>query len=76
MAWRHRGDDGYPLQMDTRTAETGIQEYWVSDLKNSQLRIFRNVELGNYQTQQIVTEGTISPLAFADVVVDVRRLFS
>ena len=25
-------------------AEAGIQEYWIADLKNSQLRVFRKVE--------------------------------
>jgi len=54
----------------------GIQEYWISDLRNSQLRIFRDIENGDYQTHWVLAEGTISPLAFEDVVVDVRRLFS
>jgi Uma2 family endonuclease len=57
-------------------AEAGIQEYWVSDLKNRQLRVFRDRDLGDYQTQQIFTEGTVSPLAFQDVIIDVKRLFS
>lgn len=57
-------------------AEAGIQEYWVSDLKNRQLRVFRDRDLGDYQTKQILTEGTVSPLAFQDVIIDVKRLFS
>lgn len=57
-------------------AEAGIQEYWVSDLKNSQLQVFRDLVEGCYQTEQTLIEGTISPLSFQDVVVDVRRLFS
>lgn len=57
-------------------AEAGIQEYWVSDLKNSQLNVFRDWVEGCYQTELALTEGTISPLSFQDVVVDVRRLFS
>ncbi len=57
-------------------AESGIQEYWVSDLKNAQLRVFRDWMNGTYQTELTLTTGTVSPLAFPDVVVEVRRLFS
>ena len=57
-------------------AETGIQEYWIADLKNSQLRVFRKVENGDYKTQLILKEGTISPSGFQNLFVDVRRLFS
>ena len=57
-------------------AEAGIREYWISDLKNSQLHIFRELEDGDYKTQQILTDGTVSPLAFEDIAITVRRLFS
>ncbi|MEB3211912.1 MAG: Uma2 family endonuclease [Leptolyngbyaceae bacterium] len=57
-------------------AEAGIREYWVSDLKNRQLRVFRDSDLSDYQTQQILTAGTVSPLVFEDVIVDVKQLFS
>lgn len=57
-------------------AETGIKEYWVSDLRNSQLKVFRDLAEGCYRTELALTEGTISPLSFQDVIVDVRRLFS
>lgn len=57
-------------------AEAGIQEYWVSDLKNSQLRVFRDLNKGQYQTQEIYTDGIISPLAFQDVAISLKRLFS
>ncbi len=55
-------------------AEAGIQDYWVSDLKDSQLWVFRDTLEGNYQTTLTLTNGSISPLAFPDVVIDVRRL--
>ncbi|MEM6256197.1 MAG: Uma2 family endonuclease [Cyanobacteria bacterium P01_D01_bin.156] len=57
-------------------ANAGIREYWISDLKNNQLRIFRDLVDGDYQTQKILKEGSISPLAFADVTINVSRLFS
>ncbi len=57
-------------------AEAGIQEYWVSDLKNSQLKVFRDWLEGNYQTEVTLVDGIISPLSFPDVAIEVRRLFS
>lgn len=57
-------------------AAAGIQEYWVSDLKNARLKVFRDLENGAYQTELTLVEGTAAPLAFPDVAVDVRRLFS
>jgi Uma2 family endonuclease len=57
-------------------AEAGIQEYWVADLRNAQLKVFRDLVQSNYQMEQTLTEGTVSPLSFQDMAVDVRRLFS
>ncbi|MGQ9870159.1 Uma2 family endonuclease [Leptodesmis sp.] len=57
-------------------AEAGIQEYWVSDLKNSQLKVFRDLVNGAYQTELTLIQGTISRLSFPDVVIDAQRLFS
>lgn len=55
-------------------AEAGIMEYWVVDLKNSQLIIFRDLFNGQYQSEQTLTNGTISALAFPDVAIDVECL--
>ena len=57
-------------------AEAGIEEYWVSDLKNCQLKVFRDLSDGKYQTELTRVEGMVSPLSFSDVAIDVRRLFS
>lgn len=57
-------------------AKAGLQEYWVSDLKHRQLKVFRDLSQGGYRTELTLTEGTLSPLAFTDVAVAVRRLFS
>jgi Uma2 family endonuclease len=56
-------------------AASEIQEYWLVDLKNRCLRVFRSPEEGNYLTETTLTTGNISPLAFAEVVVSVQRLF-
>ncbi|MBE9099142.1 Uma2 family endonuclease [Vacuolonema iberomarrocanum] len=57
-------------------AEAGIREYWVSDLKNARLTVFRNLSNGTYQTELTLTEGTLAPLAFPDITITVERLFS
>jgi Uma2 family endonuclease len=57
-------------------AEAGVQEYWVVDLKNRQLKVFRDLAQGQYQSELALTEGSLSPVAFQDVPIEVRRLFS
>ncbi|MCC5636478.1 Uma2 family endonuclease [Nostoc sp. CHAB 5844] len=57
-------------------AEAGIVEYWVVNLKNRQLKIFRDLNNGQYTTELTLTTGTISPLAFPDVSVQVERMIS
>jgi Uma2 family endonuclease len=56
-------------------AASEIQEYWLVDLRNRCLRVFRNPVEGNYLTETTLTTGSISPLTFAEVVVSVQRLF-
>lgn len=57
-------------------AEAGIVEYWVVDLKYSQLRIFRGLDNGQYTTEQILTSGSISLLAFPNIVLEVENLIN
>ncbi len=52
---------------------SGILEYWVVDLKNRQLHRFIDLEDSEYTTEQILTEGTVSPLAFPDLKIEVGR---
>lgn len=57
-------------------AEVNIAEYWVINLRDKQLIVFRNPVNGEYRsqvTQVIKTDGVISPLAFPAIQVDVRR---
>jgi Uma2 family endonuclease len=60
----------------TTYATAGICEYWVADLQNSQLWGFRDLVDGNYQTELVLRSGTISPLAFPELRVEVLRLYS
>lgn len=56
------------------TAE--IQEYWVLDLSAKRIIVFRQPQNNQYLTQQIIREGTISPLSFPDIQVSVERLLA
>ena len=55
-------------------SNAGIQEYWVVDLKNLRLKVFRDLHNGNYETELTLTDGWVTPLAFPDVRVEVWRL--
>jgi Uma2 family endonuclease len=57
-------------------AQAGILEYWVVNLQASELIIFRGAGNDAYQTEVKLTSGSISPLSFPDIEVEVRRLFS
>jgi len=57
-------------------AKTGIPEYWVVDLKNRVVKVFRQPIDGNYSYELTVREGEISPVAFPQIQVLVKRLLS
>ena len=44
------------------------------NLQNQTLIVFRSPQQGDYQSQEILTQGEIYPLAFPDVAVSVQRL--
>lgn len=57
-------------------AKAGIREYWIVDLSNQQTIVFRNPHKGKYTEEYTIREGTILPIAFADIFVSVERLLS
>ena len=57
-------------------AEVGIAEYWVINLRNLELIVFREPANEEYQSQVTLTQGDIRPLAFQDTAVSVRRLLT
>ncbi|PZD71956.1 hypothetical protein C1752_04346 [Acaryochloris thomasi RCC1774] len=57
-------------------AESGIQEYWVVNLRDKQLYTFKNLHNGQYTTEEVLEDGTISPMAFQDVKIQVYRLMN
>lgn len=65
------------LQVKSKTyAAAGIQEYWVLNLKEMKLIVLRSPSKTGYQSEQILTQGNVNPLAFPDVSVSVQRLLS
>ncbi|KAM3093936.1 Uma2 family endonuclease [Phormidesmis sp. 146-35] len=67
------------LQKDTdikrRTyAAAGICEYWVINLRTMALIVYRNPVNGDYQSEVTLTSGTIHPLSFPEVAIEVMRL--
>lgn len=55
-------------------ARAGIAEYWIIDLKNHQLLLFREPEEMDYKHQTRINAGMISALAFPDIQLQVERL--
>jgi Uma2 family endonuclease len=55
---------------DKLYAQAGIADYWVVDLKNRQLHIFRNPTPTGYTSHLILSEPSeISPLAFPHITI-------
>lgn len=57
-------------------AQAGILEYWVVNLQASELIVFRGIDHDSYEMEIRLNSGSISPLSFLDIEVEVRRLFS
>jgi Uma2 family endonuclease len=57
-------------------AQMGILEYWVVNLQASELIVFRGLGSEGYATETKLIIGSVSPLSFPDIEIEVRRLFS
>ncbi len=55
-------------------ASADIQEYWLVDLREQQIVVFRQPVAGDYQIQVRATTGELSPLAFPAMHFSVQRL--
>ncbi|MBE9167880.1 Uma2 family endonuclease [Pleurocapsales cyanobacterium LEGE 06147] len=56
-------------------ARAEIAEYWVIDVQTKKITIFRQPQEDNYLTEQKIERGTITPLAFSHVAIEVNKLF-
>jgi Uma2 family endonuclease len=60
---------------DKLYAQAGIADYWVVDLKNRQLHIFRNPTPTGYTSHLILTEpNQVSPLAFPSLALSLTAI--
>ncbi len=57
-------------------AAANILEYWVVNLRKMELVVFRDSVEGEYRSQITFTSGTIVPLAFSDIQIEINRLLS
>lgn len=57
-------------------ADAGISEYWVMNLQESVLIVFRDLTASGYQSETRFNSGTISPLAFPEISIVVQQLFA
>ena len=55
-------------------ADAGILEYWVVNLRDRVLFVFRQPAMGTYQLEQTLSQGELTPLAFPDLMISVDRL--
>ncbi len=56
-------------------AEAGILEYWVVDVKQRQIIVYRQPQGETYQSEQVLTAtDQIAPLAFPDVLIDFKNI--
>ena len=57
-------------------AQAGIIEYWVVDLKNLELKVFRNLVNNNYTSHYTFQTGQISPFCFPEIIIEVEALIN
>ena len=55
-------------------AAAGIADYWVINLKAMQLIVLRDPVNGVYQSQEVFSIGTVTPIAFPEIAVEVSRI--
>ena len=57
-------------------AAAGIQDYWVVNLRDRELVVFRSPQGKTYQQKTTLATGTIAPLAFPEIEVQVSQLMN
>ena len=55
-------------------ARSGIQDYWVVNLKDRQVIVYRNPQNEDYQSVETLIQGAIVLLAFPDVEISVNYI--
>ena len=57
-------------------AKARIQDYWVVDLRQGHLRVFREPEGNQYRVNTVWAQDTISPLAFPELALKLSRVMA
>jgi Uma2 family endonuclease len=57
-------------------ADAGILEYWVMNLPELELVVFRDLTASGYHSEIRLKSGIISPLAFPDLAIEIQQLFA
>ncbi|MBD1856493.1 MULTISPECIES: Uma2 family endonuclease [Leptolyngbya] len=57
-------------------AEAGIQEYWIVSIQTHELIVMRDPEGGEYETEFRVKSGTLNPLAFPELAIEVLKIIN
>ncbi|AKG21719.1 Uma2 family endonuclease [Calothrix sp. 336/3] len=57
-------------------AKAGIPEYWVIDLKNRIIKVLRYPIDGNYSHEITLVDGEITPIAFPEITILVKKLLN
>jgi Uma2 family endonuclease len=57
-------------------AKSNIEEYWIIDLENNRLIIFRYPQEEDYQDKLELNSGLVSCLTFPDIKLDIKRLLN
>ena len=57
-------------------ASAGINEYWIIDLKNTELIVFRELSGNNYKTKVTYNSGAIAPISFPNIQLNVERMLT
>ncbi|NEZ54785.1 Uma2 family endonuclease [Adonisia turfae] len=55
-------------------AQASIQEYWVINITDRQLTVFRDLHNGDFVSQNTFSNGSIHPIAFPDIAIEVHKL--
>ncbi|MGF1459619.1 MAG: Uma2 family endonuclease [Leptolyngbyaceae cyanobacterium] len=55
-------------------AAAGIGDYWVANLRDGELIVYRDPQNDDYRLERRFSEGVIAPLAFPEIEINVRIL--
>jgi Uma2 family endonuclease len=65
------------LKVKNKTyATAGIPEYWIINLRTMELIVMREPVDGEYRSQLTLTSGTVNPVTFPEINIDVTRLLA